>query len=173
MMHAVNAIQTISGAERIQGGQAASGKRYLVPKQIHGAFPLFDEQCTTGCSEHCSGMGSGVGDTLAGCTKVEYGKNTNCSSIVSCGSDACSATNHVPSYGPLGFPVSAQNLFLDKLDHDPGVKGRIPGVCPSVPGYCAQGFLDNPCKFSCVNGADVNSIRTQDGTCTWGDLPLP
>lgn len=104
---------------------------------------------------------------------VEYGKNTNCSSIVSCGSDACSATNHVPSYGPLGFPVSAQNLFLDKLDHDPGVKGRIPGVCPSVPGYCAQGFLDNPCKFSCVNGADVNSIRTQDGTCTWGDLPLP
>ena len=35
------------------------------------------------------------------------------------------------------FPT--QDLFLDKLDHDSGVKERIPGVCPSVPGYCAQG----------------------------------
>ena len=99
-------------------------------------------------------MGSGVEDALIGCPRAECGKNADCSSVVSCGSDACSTKNHMPSYGPLEFPVSAQNLFLNKLDHDSGVKERIPGVCPSVPGYYTGGSLDNPCKFSCVNGAD-------------------
>ena len=93
----------------------------------------------TPTTERCSGMGSGVEDALIGCPRAECGKNADCSSVVSCGSDACSTKNHMPSYGPLEFPVSAQNLFLDKLDHDSGVKERIPGVCPSVPGYCAQG----------------------------------
>ncbi len=28
----------------------------------------------------------------------------------------------------------------------------VPGVCPGIPGYCAQGFLNNRCKFDCVTG---------------------
>jgi len=55
------------------------------------------------------------------------------------------------------------------VEHDPGVENQIPGTCPSIPGYCAQGFLNTPCKFDCVTGADIDSICTQDGT--WAPYP--
>ena len=38
------------------------------------------------------------------------------------------------------------------IEHDPGVDQQIPGTCPSIPGYCAQGFLNTRCKFDCVQG---------------------
>jgi hypothetical protein len=49
------------------------------------------------------------------------------------------------------------------------VEEQIPGTCPSIPGYCAQGFLNTPCKFDCVTGADIDSICTKDGT--WAPYP--
>merc|ERR1712106_682649 len=55
------------------------------------------------------------------------------------------------------------------IEHDPGVEEQIPGTCPSIPGYCAQGFLNTRCKFDCVTGADIASICTQDGT--WAPYP--
>jgi len=55
------------------------------------------------------------------------------------------------------------------IEHDPGVEEQIPGTCPSIPGYCAQGFLNTRCKFDCVTGADIDSICTQDGT--WAPYP--
>merc|ERR1711892_1642518 len=55
------------------------------------------------------------------------------------------------------------------VEHDPGVENQIPGTCPSIPGYCARGFLNTPCKFDCVTGADIDSICTQDGT--WAPYP--
>ena len=38
------------------------------------------------------------------------------------------------------------------IEHDPGVDEQIPGTCPSIPGYCAQGFLNQRCTFDCVTG---------------------
>merc|ERR1712038_1340558 len=55
------------------------------------------------------------------------------------------------------------------VEHDPGVDEQIPGTCPAIPGYCAQGFLNTRCKFDCVTGADIDSICTQDGT--WAPYP--
>jgi len=55
------------------------------------------------------------------------------------------------------------------IEHDPGVEEQIPGTCPSIPGYCAQGFLNTRCKFDCVTGADIDSICSQDGT--WAPYP--
>ena len=42
-------------------------------------------------------------------------------------------------------------------------------MCPSIPGYCAQGFLNIRCTFDCVTGPDIDSICTQDGT--WAPYP--
>ena len=50
-----------------------------------------------------------------------------------------------------------------------GVEEQIPGTCPSIPGYCAQGFLNTRCQFDCTTGADIDSICTQDGT--WAPYP--
>ena len=59
-------------------------------------------------------MGSGVEDALIGCPRAECGKNADCSSVVSCGSDACSAKN-VPSHGPLEFPGTEEvNKIRDR-----------------------------------------------------------
>merc|ERR1711887_459040 len=55
------------------------------------------------------------------------------------------------------------------IEHEPGVDEQIPGTCPSIPGYCAQGFLNTPCKFDCLTGADIDSICSQDGT--WAPYP--
>jgi len=55
------------------------------------------------------------------------------------------------------------------IEHDPGVEEQIPGTCPSIPGYCAQGFLNTRCQFDCTTGADIDSICTQDGT--WAPYP--
>ena len=46
---------------------------------------------------------------------------------------------------------------------------QITGTCPSIPGYCAQGFLNTRCKFDCITGADIDTICTQDGT--WAPYP--
>merc|ERR1712025_1201036 len=43
------------------------------------------------------------------------------------------------------------------IEHNPGVDEQIPGTCPSIPGYCAQGFLNTRCKFDCTTGKDINS----------------
>jgi len=55
------------------------------------------------------------------------------------------------------------------IEHDPGVEEQIPGTCPSIPGYCSQGFLNTRCKFDCVTGVDIDSICSQDGT--WAPYP--
>ena len=55
------------------------------------------------------------------------------------------------------------------IEHDPGVDEQIPGTCPSIPGYCAQGFLNQRCKFDCVNGPDIDSLCSLDGT--WQPYP--
>jgi len=55
------------------------------------------------------------------------------------------------------------------IEHEPGVDEQIPGTCPSIPGYCAQGFLNTPCKFDCLTGPDIDSICSQDGT--WAPYP--
>merc|ERR1711936_280967 len=55
------------------------------------------------------------------------------------------------------------------IEHEPGVDEQIPGTCPSIPGYCAQGFLNTPCKFDCLTGDDIDSICSQDGT--WAPYP--
>ena len=38
------------------------------------------------------------------------------------------------------------------IEHDPGVDEQIPGTCPAIPGYCAQGFLNTRCTFDCTTG---------------------
>lgn len=55
------------------------------------------------------------------------------------------------------------------IEHDPGVDEQIPGTCPSIPGYCAQGFLNTRCKFDCVTGPDIDSVCSVDGT--WDPYP--
>merc|ERR1712025_1325209 len=55
------------------------------------------------------------------------------------------------------------------IEHDPGVDEQIPGTCPSIPGYCAQGFLNHRCTFDCVNGPDIDSLCSLDGT--WEPYP--
>lgn len=55
------------------------------------------------------------------------------------------------------------------IEHDPGVEEQIPGTCPSIPGYCAQGFLNTRCIFDCTTGKDIDSICTSDGT--WSPYP--
>ena len=55
------------------------------------------------------------------------------------------------------------------IEHDPGVEDQIPGLCPGIPGYCAQNFLNSLCKFDCPRGRDISSICTADGT--WAPYP--
>merc|ERR1712025_785992 len=55
------------------------------------------------------------------------------------------------------------------IEHDPGVDEQIPGTCPAIPGYCAQGFLNTRCTFDCTTGKDINSLCTVDGT--WEPYP--
>jgi len=55
------------------------------------------------------------------------------------------------------------------VEHDPGVEEQIPGLCPSVSGYCALNFLNKRCKFDCVTGPDIDSLCTVDGT--WQPYP--
>merc|ERR1712227_183927 len=55
------------------------------------------------------------------------------------------------------------------IEHDPGVDEQIPGTCPSIPGYCAQGFLNTRCKFDCTTGPDIDSLCSVDGT--WDPYP--
>ena len=35
------------------------------------------------------------------------------------------------------------------------MEGQVPGLCPAIPGYCAQGFINTNCKFDCLTGADI------------------
>jgi len=55
------------------------------------------------------------------------------------------------------------------IEHDPGVEEQVPGICPGIPGYCAQGYLQHRCKFDCVTGPDIDSLCTADGT--WSPYP--
>merc|ERR1712227_1032491 len=55
------------------------------------------------------------------------------------------------------------------IEHDPGVDEQIPGTCPSIPGYCAQGFLNTRCTFDCTTGPDIDSLCSVDGT--WEPYP--
>jgi len=55
------------------------------------------------------------------------------------------------------------------IEHDPGVDEQIPGTCPSIPGYCAQGFLNTRCRFDCTTGPDIDSLCSIDGT--WQPYP--
>merc|ERR1712038_374181 len=55
------------------------------------------------------------------------------------------------------------------IEHDPGVDEQIPGTCPAIPGYCAQGFLNTRCTFDCTTGKDINSLCSVDGT--WEPYP--
>merc|ERR1719360_260633 len=47
--------------------------------------------------------------------------------------------------------------------------GLTLGTCPSIPGYCAQGFLNTRCRFDCVTGQDIDSLCSVDGT--WDPYP--
>ena len=49
------------------------------------------------------------------------------------------------------------------------MEGQVPGLCPAIPGYCAQGFIKTNCKFDCLTGADIDSICSADGT--WAPYP--
>ena len=49
------------------------------------------------------------------------------------------------------------------------MEDQIPGLCPGIPGYCAQNFLNSLCKFDCPRGPDISSICTPDGT--WSPYP--
>ena len=49
------------------------------------------------------------------------------------------------------------------------MEGQVPGLCPAIPGYCAQGFINTNCKFDCLTGADIDSICSADGT--WAPYP--
>merc|ERR1719333_1533318 len=55
------------------------------------------------------------------------------------------------------------------IEHEPGVEEQIPGLCPAIPGYCAQGFINTRCVFDCLTGEDIDSVCTQDGT--WAPYP--
>ena len=55
------------------------------------------------------------------------------------------------------------------IEHEPGVEDQIPGLCPAIPGYCAQGFINHRCVFDCYTGADIDSLCTTDGT--WAPYP--
>jgi len=55
------------------------------------------------------------------------------------------------------------------IEHDPGVEHQVPGLCPSIPGYCAQNFLNSVCQFNCTIGQDIYSVCTADGT--WNPYP--
>merc|ERR1719219_369649 len=55
------------------------------------------------------------------------------------------------------------------IEHDPGVDEQIPGTCPAIPGYCAQGFLNTRCTFDCTTGKDIDSLCSVDGT--WEPYP--
>jgi len=55
------------------------------------------------------------------------------------------------------------------IEHEPGVEDQIPGLCPAIPGYCAQGFINHRCVFDCRTGADIDSVCTPDGT--WAPYP--
>jgi len=55
------------------------------------------------------------------------------------------------------------------IEHDPGVDEQIPGTCPAIPGYCAQGFLNTRCRFDCTTGKDIDSLCSIDGT--WEPYP--
>jgi len=55
------------------------------------------------------------------------------------------------------------------IEHEPGVKIQIPGLCPGIAGYCSEGFLNDRCRFNCPVGPDINSHCTQDGT--WEPYP--
>jgi len=55
------------------------------------------------------------------------------------------------------------------IEHEPGVEDQIPGLCPAIPGYCAQGFINHRCVFDCYTGADIDSLCTADGT--WAPYP--
>jgi len=55
------------------------------------------------------------------------------------------------------------------IEHEPGVEDQIPGLCPGIPGYCAQGFINTVCKFDCLTGVNINSICSPDGT--WAPYP--
>jgi len=55
------------------------------------------------------------------------------------------------------------------IEHDPGVEDQIPGLCPAIPGYCAQNFLNGQCLFDCPTGQDISSVCTADGT--WNPYP--
>jgi len=56
------------------------------------------------------------------------------------------------------------------IEHEPGVDEQIPGMCPGIPGYCAQGFLNHRCKFDCRTGPDIDSVCGTDGT--WQPYPV-
>merc|ERR1711878_140387 len=49
------------------------------------------------------------------------------------------------------------------IEHEPGVDEQIPGMCPGIPGYCAQGFLNHRCKFDCRTGPDIDSLCGTEG----------
>ena len=49
------------------------------------------------------------------------------------------------------------------------MEGQVPGLCPAIPGYCAQGFINTNCKFDCLTGAGIDSICSADGT--WAPYP--
>jgi len=81
--------------------------------------------------------------------------------------------NVVCSFGRNNVPLCQEDgTWTDIprcIEHDPGVDQQIPGTCPSIPGYCAQGFLNTRCKFDCVQGKDIDSICSVDGT--WDPYP--
>ena len=57
------------------------------------------------------------------------------------------------------------------IEHDPGVDEQIPGTCPSIPGYCAQGFLNTRCRFDCVNGpVSYESLGILQNTENWPSI---
>jgi len=81
--------------------------------------------------------------------------------------------NVVCSFGRNNVPLcQSDGTWTDIprcVEHDPGVEDQIPGLCPSIPGYCSQNFLNGLCKFDCPRGADISSVCTPDGT--WAPYP--
>ena len=53
------------------------------------------------------------------------------------------------------------------IEHDPGVDEQIPGTCPSIPGYCAQGFLNTRCRFDCTTGKVTVAESSNNSVETW------
>ena len=55
------------------------------------------------------------------------------------------------------------------IEHEPGEPKQVTDGCPGVPGYCSLDYPGGVCEFDCLNGTDIRSECTEDGT--WDPYP--